>query len=83
MKEYHPEGHLSDGDVALDSQKNSTVVRVHIKASKTDPFRWGVYVFLGRTGNELYPVEAVAAYLVMRGRQPGPFFQFKSGLPLC
>ena len=82
MKEYDPEGHLSEGDVALDSQKNPTVVRVHVKASKTDPFRQGVYVFLGRTGNELCPVEAVAAYLVVRGRRPGPFFHFKSGLPL-
>lgn len=67
MREYDPEGHLSEGDVALDSQKNPSIVRVNIKASKTDPFRRGVYVFLGRTGNELCPVEAVAAYLVGRG----------------
>ena len=79
MREYDPEGHLSEGDVALDSQKNPSVVRVHIKASKTDPFQKGVYVFLGRTGNGLCPVEAVAAYLVVRGRQPGPFFPFRSG----
>ena len=72
MREYDPEGHLSEEDVALDSQENPSVARVHIKASKTDPFRQGVHVFLGRTGNKLCLVEA-AAYLVVRGRQPGPF----------
>lgn len=78
-REYDPEGHLSEGYIALDSQRNPSVVRVHIKAAKTDPFRQGVYVFLGKTGNKLCPVVAVAAYLVVRGRQPGPFFLFRSG----
>ena len=66
----------------MNSQMDPSVVRVHIKASKTDPFRQGVYVFLGKTGNELCPVAAVAAYLVVRGRQPGPFFRFSTGSPL-
>ena len=77
-----PEAHLSDGDVSLDSQSNPTVVRVRIKASKTDPFRKGVFVFLGITGNDLCPVAAMAAYLVIHGRNPGPFFRFQSGVPL-
>ena len=37
-----PRGSLSDGDVSLDSQSEPSVVRVFIKASKTDPFRKGV-----------------------------------------
>ena len=82
LKEYDPEGHLSEGDVTLNSQRDPSIVRVHIKASKTDPFRRGVYVFLRKTGNELCPVVAVAAYLVVRGRQPGPFFRFSTGAPL-
>lgn len=82
QKEYDPEAHLSDGDVSLDSQSNPSVVRVRIKASKTDPFRKGVFVFLGITGNDLCPVAAMAAYLVIRGRNPGPFFRFQSGVPL-
>lgn len=82
MSEYDPEGHLSEGDVSLDSQSEPSVVRVHIKASKMDPFRKGVYVYLGKTGNELCPVVAVAAYLAVRDRQSGPFFRFASGTPL-
>ncbi len=80
MREYDPEGHLSEGDVSLNSQSNPSVVRVHIKTSKTDPFRQGLYVYLGRTGNELCPVAAVAAYLAVRGRLSGPFFRFSSGI---
>ena len=59
-----------------------TVVRVHIKASKTDPFQQGVYVYLGATGNDLCPVAAVSAYLAVRGRKPGPFFRFACGTAL-
>ena len=50
MREYDPEGHLIEGGVSLDSQGEPSVVWVHIKASKTDPFRLGVYVYLGRVG---------------------------------
>ena len=34
-----------------------------MKASKTDPFRMGVDIFIGRTDNELCPVSAVLAYM--------------------
>ena len=39
-------------------------------------------IFLGKTGNQLCPVAALAAYLAIRGSQPGPFFQFRDGHPL-
>ena len=79
LREYDSEWHLSEGDVTLDDPAAPSVVRVHIKSSKTDPFRKGVFVFLGRTDNDLCPVAAVAAYLVVRGRAAGPFFSFSSG----
>ena len=81
-KEYDPGGHLSEGDVTLDNVSAPTLVQVRIKASKTDPFRKGVVVYLGRTDNDLCPVGAVAAYLAVRGREPGPFFKFAKGAPL-
>ena len=81
-QEYDHEADLSEGDVALDDLVKPTVVRVHIKASKTDPFRQGVFVYLGATGNDLCPVAAVPAYLAVRGRDPGPFFRFVSGTAL-
>ena len=82
LAEFDPDGHLCEGDVTLDTHDAPSVVRVHIKTSKTDPFRRGVFVFMGKTSNELCPVAAISAYLVVRGHTPGPFFHFNSGSPL-
>ena len=82
-REYDPGAHLSYGDVTLDNTSNPSVVQEVIKASKTDPFRKGVKVYLGRTNNKLCPVAAVAAYLAIRHKQgAGPFFKFQSGIAL-
>ena len=72
----------------LDRVSQLTRVYVTIKASKTDdPFRnflKGVSICLGRTDNDLCPVAAMSAYLVVRRKSEGvsPFFQFTSGAPL-
>ena len=50
---YDPEVHLSLSDVALDSHDSPQMVLIRIKASKTDPFRLGVTVCLGKTNQEL------------------------------
>ncbi len=75
-------GHLSEGDVLLEESSPPKLVQVVIKASKMDPFRKGVTIYLGGTCNELCPVSAIAAYMVVRGRDPGPFFKLTSGAPL-
>ena len=74
--------HLSFGDVSVDNQESPRQLRVHLKASKTDPFRAGVDVFVGATGNDLCPVSAVLSFLVVRGAAPGPLFKFQDGTPL-
>ena len=81
---YDPEVHLSLSDLALDSHSAPSVVRLRIKQSKTvtDPFRAGVDVFLGATGDDLCPVQALIAYLAVRPAEPGPLFIFQSGTPL-
>ncbi len=66
--------HLDVGDLAVDSRKVSTLLRVRLKYSKTDPFRKGVDVFVGKTGNELCPVQVMVTYLRIRGWKPGPLF---------
>ena len=71
--------HLMVGDVSVNSRDCPTVVRVQIKASKTDPFRKGVTLLLGRTNNRLCPVAAITAYLASRGPEPGPLFRFENG----
>ena len=55
------------------------MLQVHLKASKTDPFRIGVDVFVGRTNCKLCPVAAVLSYMTIRGQTPGPLFMFQDG----
>ena len=74
--------HLAHCDITVDSLNNPTMLRIRIKASKTDPFRVGVHIFVERSGCPLCPVTAVLDYLVARGARRGPLFQFQDGKPL-
>lgn len=74
--------HLSVADIALDCHSSPSVVRVRIKASKTDPFRMGVDIFLGKTASPICPVGAMVAYLAARGNPAGPLFLYEDGSPL-
>ncbi len=76
---FDPTVHLTRGDIAVDDPLKPEVVRVHIKQSKTDPFRKGIYLYIGKTNSELCPVTALLGYLVVRGQRPGPLFVFKDG----
>ena len=80
--EYDASVHLSYGDVKADSVQKPSYLEVAIKASKTDPFRKGVKVYLGAPGAELCPVAAILSYMVIRGSLPGPFFMFEDKRPL-
>ena len=71
--------HLAFADVSVDSLSNPSSMRIRIKASKTDPFRQGVYIFVRRTGKVLCPVSAMLAYLVARGNHLAPLFMFQDG----
>lgn len=79
---FDDRAHLSFLDVTVDSKKNPRVIRVHIKASKTDPFRVGVDIFIGRIDNELCPIVAIPGYMAMHGPGHGPFFHFQDSMPL-
>lgn len=68
---FDPQFHLSKGDV-LDTAISPVK---HQRVRDIDPFLKGVLVYLGRTGNDLYPVGTVAAHLAVWGRAPGPFFK--------
>jgi len=50
-------------DPAVDNLSDPSVLQVRIKASKTDPFRKGVDIFLGRTGDDICPISAMLAYV--------------------
>ena len=71
---YQPGTHLSRRDVALDNPTEPAMIRVILRRSKTDQLGKGVAVFVGKTGCDICPVSAVAAYMVARGN---PIFQIQ------
>ena len=72
---------MAFSDVVVDNRTAPTHIQVRIKVSKTDPFRQGVKVHIGRTDNCLCPIMAVLAYMyvVARGDDPGPLFRWEDG----
>ncbi len=76
---YDPTTHLNFEDIAVDSLTRPSLLQVCLKVSKTDPFRKGVDVFIGPSGDDLCPVKAMAAYLVARGGRAGMLFHFRDG----
>ena len=76
---YNPTTHLNRGDNAVDNPREPTVLRVTIKQSKTDPFRKGIELFLGKTATDLCPVKAMLNYLLVRAEGTGPLFKFQDG----
>ena len=62
------------GDVAVDDHSNPSLVRIHLRKSKTDQLGRGVDIYLGRTDEDLCPVAALLAYLAVRGMEPGPLY---------
>ena len=76
---YDPGNHLSLDDIAVDIPEAPSMLQVHLKVSKTDPFRKGIDVYIGRTRDDLCPVAAMMAYLAVRGKKIGPLFSFKDG----
>ena len=81
-EEFDPKQHLTVKDIALDNQATPRTISIRIKQSKTDPFRQGVTIYLGRTNSTVCPVAVLLSYLVLRGKGDGPLFQFKDGRAL-
>ena len=78
---FDPTTHLTVEDITIDDIANPSMLKLHLKASKTDPFRKGVDVVVGRTSDKLCPVAATLAYLALRGNSPGFLFKFRDGRP--
>ena len=79
---FDPAVHLSVSDVAIDNARVPNTIRIRIKQSKTDPFRKGIDLFVGRTSSPLCPVAALLEYLHIRGMGPGPLFRYEDGRAL-
>ena len=77
--DFDPSSSLMLEDVAVDKHDDPSMVRIRLNQSKTDPFRHGVDVFLGRTRADLCPVSALLAYIAVRPAVCGPLFVFGDG----
>lgn len=82
LASFSEELHLGVADIAVDSPASPSCLRVRIKASKTDPFRKGCFIHIGRGKSPLCALSAVMAYLELRGNSPGPLFLLRDGRPL-
>ena len=76
---FDPQAHLAFSDVAVDDRTTPSALRVQIKESKTDPFRQGVSVHIGSTGEALCPVTALLRYMAARGGDSEPLFTWADG----
>ena len=82
LASFSPALHLSIRDILVDSDANPFCLRVRIKASKTDSFWKGCFVYIGRGRFPLCALQAALAYLAVRGNSGGPLFLCQDGWPL-
>ena len=69
--------------VAVDSHSAPSIIRLTLTRSKTDQFGRGSHTFLGKTGSNLCPVEALLQFLARRpGPRVGSLFIHEDGRPL-
>ena len=73
---FNPEVHLTTDCIKFSHQSSRVTpqfMTVHIKESKTDPFRLGHTITVGASDNEICPVKALQNYLMLHPPLPGPF----------
>ena len=78
---FHPERHLTFSDLVFMPKSSPKYMLVRLKVSKTDPFRKGQTIVIGKANSHLCPLSAMLAYLESRTPFPttGPLFTFQSG----
>ena len=82
LASFSPAIHLLVEDIAMDSLQSPACLHVQIKASKTDPFCQGCHIYIGLGRAPLCTVQALLAYLSLRGNVSGPLFPLRHCQPL-
>ena len=72
--QFDPSSTLMLSDITL----HNNSIRLHLKVSKTDPFRHGVTVRIEPNNTILCPVNALRAYLQIHPDRRGPLFMFSN-----
>ena len=75
-------GAIECSDVAVDRREDPTYMTIRLRRHKTDQSGRGTTIVIGRTGDDLCPVAAVLAFMVIRPNTPGPLFVRADGSPL-
>ena len=78
---FDPKLHLMNRDITFMPRNSPQCKLVHLKVSKTDPFRQGQTIVTGKTNSPLFPISAMVAYLNSRplSSASGPLFTHVSG----
>ena len=74
---FNSEFDLALSDLTFSADLRSACLR--IKSSKTDPFRQGTDILVGKTGSSLCPVAALLEFIRRRSSAEGPLFMFRNG----
>ena len=74
--------HLVFGDLRVNDVITPQYWKIRVKASKTDPFRQGVSVFLGATGRAVRPVASILSYMCRWDMTQVPFSVFPTEMAL-
>ena len=80
---FLPDTHLTSSDVLTDKILFPDSLMINIKKSKTDQFKRGFTIVLGKTDSQICPIAAILTYLHLRGQENGPMFIFKDGVLLA
>ena len=76
----HAKSYKADSTLCIDDvTQHNNIYTLHIKSSKTDPFRFGVDVRLASNNSMLCPVQAISSYLKCHPTGEGPLFTFING----
>ena len=80
---FDPSRDLTANNISVDDTRNPQLLKICLKHSKTNPFREGTDIVVARTHDDLCPVTAMLAWIVLRTRPcDDPLFYFQSGAPL-
>ena len=73
---FAPSQYFCPTDILVDSHVEPSLLRVHLKQSKTDPFHQEINIFFGCSNSNLCLVSAILSYLSLRGMHQGLLFRF-------
>ena len=76
IRKYNPSTTLCFQDIAVQPHG---AISVHIKSSKTDPFRKGTTIHLYQNNSPLCPVTALKKFLSSHPTRSGPLFTWHDG----